>query len=860
MAYIGKKPVDTFPAINAITSNLIAENNITAREIATGAVTTSLLAANSVTSALVAANSIDASEIKTDAVRSLQIQDDAVTADQIATLTSHVLFNDNAQIKLGTSQDLLLYHDGSDSYVEDSGTGNLKIKGSQVDILGTGETMATFVDDGAVSLYFNDSKKFETTNTGATVTGTLVATVTGDVTGDLTGTASAVADGAVTATKIGTGAVLTSKIADNAITSAKIADGSIGATQLTATAVTAGSYGSSSAIPVLTVDADGRITAASTATTSSVLTVGADSGSNDTVTVGTDTFTIAGGTNLTSTVSNNQVSIALDASPTISGNLVVQGNLTVSGTTTTVDTTNIKVADPLAVYSSGETGTPSKDSGIIVERGTSANVGWIWDESADRWSAINTSEDGTTAGNVTVSSYADIHGGAFYGDGSNLTGVVSTLAALTDTVVSSPAAGHLMIYDGSNSWDNKVISGDVTLASTGAMTIASQAVETGMIATGAITSGLLAANSVTAAKIPNGSILNEHLADDAVGADELAANAVVEASIVNASVTSAKIAANTIATSNIADNAVDATKIASNSILTRHIDDNQITGDQIADDIVLSGTGSIRVPDGTTAQRPGSAAVGMIRFNTDNNLFEGYSGSWGGIGGGESNFTTQTFTGDGSQAYVDLSQIPNSEDNLMVFIEGVYQNKNDYVLNSARLTFDVAPANGRTIVVHHIKALISGGNTNIDTYTSSTSSPNNVNGSRTAFTLSLAPITENNTQVFIDGVYQQKGSYSTSGTTITFSEAPPSTSTVEVMIFTQTSVNVPTDGSITSDKLASARLDMPDVLKVKSYAVASLPTAVAGGVIFVTDETGGAVLAFSDGTNWRRSTDRTIVS
>jgi hypothetical protein len=266
------------------------------------------------------------------------------------------------------------------------------------------------------------------------------------------------------------------------------------------------------------------------------------------------------------------------------------------------------------------------------------------------------------------------------------------------------------------------------------------------------------------------------------------------------------------------------------------------------------------VPDGTTAQRPGSAAVGMIRFNTDNNLFEGYSGSWGGIGGGESNFTTQTFTGDGSQAYVDLSQIPNSEDNLMVFIEGVYQNKNDYVLNSARLTFDTAPANGRTIVVHHIKALVSGGNSNIDTYTSSTSSPNNVNGSRVAFTLSLAPITENNTQVFIDGVYQQKGSYSTSGTTITFSEAPPSTSTVEVMIFTQTSVNVPTDASITSAKLASARLDMPDVLKVKSYTVSSLPTVVAGGVIFVTDETGGAVLAFSDGTNWRRSTDRTIVS
>ena len=809
MAYIGKRPVDTFPAINAVTSALIAENNITAREIATGAVSTSLLAANSITSALVAANSIDASEIKTDAVRGLQIQDDAVTANHIATLTSHVLFNDNASIKLGTSQDLQLYHDGTNSAIQNS-TGDLFIYGgtNEIRIRAKNDEESLVVSpNGAVDLYYDNVKKFETTSAGATVTGVLTATVTGNVTGNLTGTASAVADDAVTSDKIATGAVLTSKIAENAITSSKIADGSIGPTQLAATAVSAGSYGSASSVPIITVDADGRLTAASTATVAGSLTVGADSGSNDVVTVGTDTLTIAGGGNITTTVSNNQVSVALDASPTVTGNLTVDGNLTVSGTTTTVNTTNISVADPLAVYSSGETGTPSKDSGIIVERGTASNVGWIWDESADQFAAVNTTEDGTTAGNVTIASYADIKGGNFYGNGANLTGVVSTLSALTDTNLTSVASGNMLIYDGTNSWDNVAMSGDATLAANGALTISSQAVETGMIATGAITSGLLAANSVTAAKIPNGSILNEHLADDAVGADELAASAVVEASIVNASVTGAKIAANTITVANIADNAVDATKIASNSILTRHIDDNQITGDQIADDIVLSGTGSLRVPDGTTAQRPGSAALGMVRFNTDNNLFEGYSGSWGGIGGGESNFTTQTFTGDGSQAYVDLSQIPNSEDNLMVFIEGVYQNKTDYVLSGARITFDTAPANSRTIVVHHVKALVAGGNTNIDTYNSSTASPNNVNGSRVAFALSLAPITENNTQVFIDGVYQQKGSYATSGTTITFSEAPPSTSTVEVMIFTQTSINVPTDGSVTLAKIADQGTD-----------------------------------------------------
>lgn len=58
----------------------------------------------------------------------------------------------------------------------------------------------------------------------------------------------------------------------------------------------------------------------------------------------------------------------------------------------------------------------------------------------------------------------------------------------------------------------------------------------------------------------------------------------------------------------------------------------------------------------------------------------------------------------------------------------------------------------------------------------------------------------------------------------------------------------------------AATLDVNGIIKAKSYTVATLPTAIAGGVIYVSDETGGAVLAFSDGTNWRRVTDRAIAS
>ena len=173
MAYIGKKPTDSFPSQNAITSLLIAENNITAREIASNSISANELADNSIVSDKIAQNSVDASEIKTDAVRSLHIQDDAVTADQIATLTGHVLLNDNAIIKLGTAQDLQIYHDGTNSAIQNT-TGDLFIYGgtNEVRIRAVNNEEGIVVEpNGAVDLYYDNVKKFETTSAGATVTG-----------------------------------------------------------------------------------------------------------------------------------------------------------------------------------------------------------------------------------------------------------------------------------------------------------------------------------------------------------------------------------------------------------------------------------------------------------------------------------------------------------------------------------------------------------------------------------------------------------------------------------------------------------------------------------------------------------------
>lgn len=88
------------------------------------------------------------------------------------------------------------------------------------------------------------------------------------------------------------------------------------------------------------------------------------------------------------------------------------------------------------------------------------------------------------------------------------------------------------------------------------------------------------------------------------------------------------------------------------------------------------------------------------------------------------------------------------------------------------------------------------------------------NGSTTAFTLSADPSTKNNTNVYISGVYQAKSTYSVSGTTLTFSVAPPTgTNNIEVEYATPLAIGTPSDltvstaklvdGSVTAAKMAS---------------------------------------------------------
>jgi hypothetical protein len=92
------------------------------------------------------------------------------------------LFRDNVKAVFGASSDLQIYHDGNNSYVYDGGTGELRVNSDNAIRIRKhdNETMALFTANGAVELYYDNSKKFETTSAGITVTGAITAS--GDIT------------------------------------------------------------------------------------------------------------------------------------------------------------------------------------------------------------------------------------------------------------------------------------------------------------------------------------------------------------------------------------------------------------------------------------------------------------------------------------------------------------------------------------------------------------------------------------------------------------------------------------------------------------------------------------------------------
>ena len=117
--------------------------------------------------------------------------------------------------------------------------------------------------------------------------------------------------------------------------------------------------------------------------------------------------------------------------------------------------------------------------------------------------------------------------------------------------------------------------------------------------------------------------------------------------------------------------------------------------------VTVTGSTAVKMPVGTTAERP-TPVTGQLRYNSTLSAFEGYTTEWGEIGGGGStDISLNTFTGDGSDVTFSLSAAA-AENNTFVYISGVYQNKSTYAVSAADpavVTFNTAPPNGTAIEI-----------------------------------------------------------------------------------------------------------------------------------------------------------------
>ena len=100
-----------------------------------------------------------------------------LTAGHIA-MGSSITFGDDDRAYFGDGTDLQIYHSGSHSFIQDTGTGNLFIDSNSVQIRNAvaSKTTAKFIENAQVELYYNNTERIRTTNTGAVVTGILTAT------------------------------------------------------------------------------------------------------------------------------------------------------------------------------------------------------------------------------------------------------------------------------------------------------------------------------------------------------------------------------------------------------------------------------------------------------------------------------------------------------------------------------------------------------------------------------------------------------------------------------------------------------------------------------------------------------------
>ena len=366
------------------------------------------------------------------------------------------------------------------------------------------------------------------------------------------------------------------------------------------------------------------------------------------------------------TIGANSAADATINTLTVNNNATITGDLTVNGTTTTIDSTTLTIEDPLIQLAKNNSGGDANtyDQGLFFNRGGLDNVSFLWDESADRFVfAITSGEDGTTAGNVTIDSYAPVTTG-----GLDVQGSITMSGLLFADSIQSP---------GSNA--------NITLTAQGSGSVV-------------VTSPFSINQDGTNFDIGAGADLQ--IQHD--GTNSLITN------------TTGDLAITTAAGSEVVINEAGANV---DFRIEGDTDTDLFVTDASADQIGIStaagsisyvldavgSTDAFRLPQGDTATRP-TAATGIIRFNSETGSYEGSTdGSTFvnfAIAGAAPTFTKETATGDGSTTTFTgfFSSAPESANNVFVYIDNVYQEPTEnYSVSGTNITFTSAPHSGARI-------------------------------------------------------------------------------------------------------------------------------------------------------------------
>jgi hypothetical protein len=487
---------------------------------------------------------------------------------------------------------------------------------------------------------------------------------------------------------------------------------------------------------------------------------------------GTFTNLTASGTTISITDSNGSgvidgVNIGANSAGTgafttleTSGALTVGGNLTVNGTTTTIDSATLTVEDPMIQLAKNNSGgaANSFDQGLFFNRGSLDNVVFLWDESADEFvAAVSASEDGTTAGNVTLDSYAGMRVGVLKASELN-TGTIKAADGTASSTIANSTGVHTIASSvltttdiNGGTVDGVTIGGAsagagtfTTLASTGNTTIGDASGDTTTfnsaswtLANATTVSGTWAnLGTVTTADINGGTIDGAAIGGASASTGAFTTIDASQGIDIPADDQSLRIGAgndftiahdgSNTAVANGTGNLTITTAASSSVIINEdsadvdfRVESNGNTHGLFVDAgndrvgvmtsspgyaLDVSGsTDAIKLPSGTTAQRP-TATAGIIRYNSQTSKYEACNdGSTYvelAIAGDTPSISKVSATGDGSSTVFGsfFGSAPETVNNVLVFIDNVMQEPTEnYTVSGTTITFTSAPHSGARI-------------------------------------------------------------------------------------------------------------------------------------------------------------------